>query len=143
MSSSRKKINNIVSSPDPGPPVSSSPPGHHAASQAPPFRAPFASSKRGYAQWPRRPREKGPDRADLDLNWRASAGGPPSDRSSNSGGSERGGEGRGRAPDVRADRADMDTNWRDHPTTKPPLGSKGKKPREKQKKSGGYNSSLT
>lgn len=58
--------------------------------QAGPFRAPFP--KRGYTQWTRKPRDIGPDRADLDLNWRASASGPASDRSSNSGGSEKGSE---------------------------------------------------
>jgi hypothetical protein len=89
-------------------------------------------------------------RSDLDHNWRASASGPPSDRSSNSG-SEAGGrewraeqaavekklvktvaaetdiEMRRRANDRTSERtndgrSDRDTNWREHGQPQPPAG---------------------
>merc|ERR1712106_744333 len=68
-----------------GPPVSSSPPGHHATSNTLPSRNPFPSKSR-YNSWGSKHKKGLPDRADLDHNWRASASGPASDRSSNSGG---------------------------------------------------------
>lgn len=121
---------------------------------ATPFRAPFP--KRGFTQWARKPRDIGPDRADLDLNWRASASGPASDRSSNSGGSEKGSEKgsvngsvtsvssvNGSVKGVGSDRADRDSNWRNHPTDKdsylnpkPPFGSKSKNKQKNKTKAG-------
>jgi len=122
---------------------------------AAPFRAPFP--KRGFTQWARKPRDIGPDRADLDLNWRASASGPASDRSSNSGGSEKGSEKgsvngsvtsvssvNGSVKGVGNDRADRDSNWRNHPTKKesylnpkPPFDSKPKNNKQKSKTKAG------
>ena len=68
-------------------------------------------------------------RADLDHNWRASASGPPSDRSSNSGSEagDRTGQWRSDPPTVEKKpltklaaaegRSDRDTNWREHDTS--------------------------
>ena len=58
----------------------------------------------------------------LDMNWRASASGPASDRSSTSGS-----EGRKTAA---ADRADRDSNWRDHEAVQPV--SQHRKPQSRQ-----------
>lgn len=115
-----------------GPPVSSSPPGHHASSHAPPSRNPFPSKSR--YSWGK---HKGkPDRADLDHNWRASAPGPASDRSSNSGGErDRDMAVSRKMTNSTESRADLDQNWRNHETpeilnsinnTLPPSGAKGK-----------------
>ena len=73
-----------------------------------------------------------PDRADLDHNWRQSASGPASDKSSSSGSSE------GRREKTLAEsRADLDQNWRNHETPDlangnqvnalPPSGAKNRK----------------
>ena len=55
------------------------------------------------------------------MNWRASATGPASDRSSNSGGE--------RDPPARrnAERADKDGKWREETGGRPPSGAKSKK----------------
>jgi len=115
-----------------GPPVSSSPPGHHATTNTLPSRNPFPSKSR--YSWGMKHKGK-PDRADLDHNWRQSASGPPSDRSSNSGGErERDPLRKVSAPSVES-RADLDQNWRNHETLEaqanmnsslPPSGAKGK-----------------
>ena len=76
-------------------------------------------------------------RADLDHNWRASASGPPSDRSSNSGSEagDRTGQWRSDPPAVEKKpaklagegergRSDRDTNWREHASN----GSNGQQP---------------
>ena len=96
-----------------GPALSASPP--TAQSQSKPQ---FATPKSRYNTWSRRATGR-QDRADLDLNWRASASGPASDRSSNSGGESKKPEG--------GDRADKDWNWRDHEISKPPSGKENKK----------------
>merc|ERR1711915_978808 len=77
-----------------------------------------------------------PDRADLDHNWRASAPGPASDRSSNSGGErDRDMAVSRKMTNSTESRADLDQNWRNHETpeilnsinnTLPPSGAKGK-----------------
>ena len=86
-----------------------------------------------------------PDRADLDSNWRASASGPGSDKSSNSSGER---ETIPNAHTRRSDptpapktgagnsnesRADLDTNWRDHINSLPPSGAKAKYKNKNQK----------
>lgn len=96
-----------------GPALSASPP--TAQSQSKPQ---FATPKSRHSTWSRRATGR-QDRADLDLNWRASASGPASDRSSNSGGESKKTEG--------GDRADKDWNWRDHEISKPPSGKDNKK----------------
>ena len=93
--------------------LSASPP--TAQSQSKPQ---FATPKSRHSTWSRRATGR-QDRADLDLNWRASASGPASDRSSNSGGESKKTEG--------GDRADKDWNWRDHELSKPPSGKDNKK----------------
>ena len=91
-----------------------------------------ATPKASRYAWPRRNNAGGrPDRADLDMNWRASASsGPASDRSSNSGGERE--PARRHAAPLGGDRADRDSNWRDHDPAKPPAG-----PRTAGKKNGG------
>jgi len=90
-----------------------SPPYHH-----PPSKPAFATPKSRQQTWPRRSQG---NRADLDMNWRASATGPASDRSSNSGGE--------RDPPARrnAERADKDGKWREENGGRPPSGAKSKK----------------
>jgi len=123
-----------------GPPVSSSPPGHHATSNTLPSRNPFPSKSR-YA-WGLKPKKGMPDRADLDHNWRATASGPPSDRSSNSGGEREREPVIVRKVSVGESRADMDQNWRNHESADiqpsvncslPPSGAKGKYKNKSQK----------
>jgi len=117
-----------------GPPVSSSPPGHHATSNTLPSRNPFPSKSR-YSSWGMKHKKGMPDRADLDHNWRASASGPPSDRSSNSGGEREPVVVRKVSGASCESRADMDQNWRNHESpdiqpnmnnSLPPSGAKGK-----------------
>jgi len=115
-----------------GPPVSSSPPGHHATTNTLPSRNPFPSKSR--YSWGMKHKGK-PDRADLDHNWRASASGPASDRSSNSGGERERDPLRKVSGQSGESRADLDQNWRNHETPEvqsnmnsslPPSGAKGK-----------------
>jgi len=112
--------------------VSSSPPGHHATSNTLPSRNPFPSKSR--YSWGMKHKGK-PDRADLDHNWRASASGPASDRSSNSGGERERDPLRKVSGPSGESRADLDQNWRNHETPEtqpnmnsslPPSGAKGK-----------------
>ena len=101
-----------------------SPPYHH-----PPSKPAFATPKSRQQTWPRRSQG---NRADLDMNWRASATGPASDRSSNSGGE--------RDPPARrnAERADKDGKWREETGGRPPSGAKSKKKNGSLDTSGNY-----
>lgn len=98
--------------------------------------APYAPAKARYT-WGKN--KKGcPDRADLDHDWRASASGPPSDKSSNSSGegSVSGRRGDGASASSKSgneSRADQDTNWRDHINSLPPSGAKTKYKNKNQK----------
>ena len=78
-----------------------------------------------------------PDRADLDHNWRQTASGPASDKSTSSSGSSEGRREREREKAVAESRADMDQNWRNHESpdlangnpvnSLPPSGAKNRK----------------
>ena len=85
-----------------------------------------------------------PDRADLDSNWRASASGPGSDKSSTSSGEREVTTTHVRRSDPapasktgtgnsNESRADLDTNWRDHINSLPPSGAKTKYKNKNQK----------
>lgn len=93
-----------------------SPPFHHPS---PANKSAYATPKSRHQAWSRRSQV---NRADLDMNWRASATGPASDRSSNSGGE------RDPPPTRRiAERADKDGKWREEAGGRPPSGAKSKK----------------